>query len=135
MSIPQSTVGSLALALVISACASTGGGETRYRSDELTREEIMSVDVRDLYEVVQRLRPRWLTADRRHGDTPWLRQMGVVVYQGQTQLGDINVLKQLSPDAAYKLKWLDGSTASATLPGLGSTTVAGAIVISTGPTR
>ena len=120
------------LALVVTACA-TSGERTRYRSDFLTREEILSVDVGNLYEVVQRLRPRWLTAERRAGDRSFGLETGVVVFQNQTFLGDINVLRQYGPSVAYSLRWMDGATASASLPGLGASHVAGAIIIGTSP--
>ena len=123
-------MGLLTLLLLATACASTGE-KTRYRSDELTRAEIMSVDVGNLYEVVNRLRPRWITAERRAGDRSFGLGTGVVVYQNQTYLGDVDVLRQWSPSSAYGLKWMDGATASASLPGLGASHVAGAIIITT----
>jgi hypothetical protein len=58
-------------------------------------------------------------------------QTNIVVFQNQTYLGNVDVLRQFSPESAYELDWLDGSTASNTLPGLGSQHVAGAIVIKT----
>lgn len=122
--------GVLTLLLLATACA-TGGQKTRYRADELTRAEIMSVDVGNLYDVVNRLRPRWLTAERRAGDRSFGLGTGVVVYQGQTFLGDVDVLRQWSPSSAYGLKWMDGATASASLPGLGASHVVGAIIIDT----
>ena len=118
---------------VLTACSSatnTSSGNTRV--DLLTREQIMSVSgVNNLYEVVKRLRPRWL--EPRGGDRSLALPTDIVVYQDQAFLGDVEVLGQLSPDMAYQLRWLDGATASATLPGLGSRHVAGAIVLSTTP--
>jgi hypothetical protein len=123
----------LVFAGVLAACASSG--ERRQRSDptELSREEIMSVEARNLYDVVRRLRPRWLNASRRAGERSFGLETRIVVYQGQTYLGDVEVLGDWSPSAAYKLEWLDGPRASATLPGLGSQHVAGAIIIRTRP--
>lgn len=118
---------------LFAACASTGERGPRSDPDELTREEIMSVDARDLYDVVRRLRPRWLNAVRRAGERSFGLQTRIVVYQDQTYLGDSEVLGNWSPSAAYKLEWMDGTRASATLPGLGSQHVAGAIIIYTRP--
>jgi len=90
--------------------------------------------VRTLYDVVQRLRPRWL--EIRAGDRSFAIGTGratIVVFQDQSYLGDVEYLKQIAPDLAYELKWLDGPTASSTLPGLGSQHVAGAIIIRTRP--
>ncbi len=100
--------------------------------DRITNDELVSVEgVRNLWDVVERLRPRWLqvrAADRSLG-----MQTNIVVFQDQAYLGNIDTLHQLSPDLAYELKWLDGPTASSTLPGLGSQHVAGAIIIYTRP--
>jgi hypothetical protein len=120
--------------VVLSACSSAtragSGGNTR--TDLLTREQIMSVPTANtLYEVIQRLRPRWL--ETRGGERSFGLTTDIVVYQNQTYLGDVGALSQLSPDMAYELRWLDGPTASSTLPGLGSRHVAGAIVLYTTP--
>jgi hypothetical protein len=117
--------------VLVAGCAS--GGNNRVRSDpnELTREEIMAVDARDLYEVIQRVRPRWLNAERRAGQRSFGLETNVVVYQGQMFLGTLGVLRDWSPSAVYRLEWLDGAKASATLPGLGSQHVAGAIILHT----
>lgn len=116
----------------LSACTSATRGGENTRQDVLTREQIMSVSsATNLWEVVQRLRPRWL--DARGGDRSFGLSTDIVVYQNQTFLGDVNTLAQLSPEMAYQLRWLDGPTASATLPGIGSRHVAGAIILSTTP--
>lgn len=119
---------------LMSACTSATRSDngTNTRTDLLTREQIMSVTgATSLYEVVQRLRPRWL--ETRGGDRSFGLSTDIVVYQGQTFLGNVDTLGQLSPNMAYELRWLDGTTASATLPGLGSRHVVGAIILSTRP--
>ncbi|NIO30296.1 MAG: hypothetical protein GTN75_00695 [Gemmatimonadetes bacterium] len=121
----------LALLAGLSGCATTRtqeGGED-YRWDVLTREEIMSLDVTNLYDVVDRLRPRWLT--RRGGVISFDLETNVVVFQGQSMLGDVEILREIAPEEAYELHYLDGATATASLPGLGSQHVSGAIVIYT----
>lgn len=119
------------LGVLMTACASAAAGShSSGRRDRLTRDEIMSVDVTNLYDVVNRLRPQWLEVAQR-GDRSFGLQTNVVVFQNQTYLGTVDVLRQLSPESAYELDWLDGTTASNTLPGLGSQHVAGAIVIKT----
>lgn len=122
----------LMVAGIVGACASTGG-HVRGDPDELTREEILSVDVRNLWEVVHRLRPLWLNAQRRSGERSFGLETGIVVYQDQVYLGDVQTLAQWSPSAVYRLEWMDGARASASLPGLGSRHVAGAIIIHTRP--
>lgn len=114
------------------ACSSAARNGANTRQDLLTREQIMSVGgASNLYEVVQRLRPRWL--ETRGGDRSFGLTTEVVVYQNQSYLGSVETLGQLGPEVAYEMRWLDGPTASATLPGLGSRHVTGAIVIATSP--
>lgn len=113
--------------IVAGACASRGGSiPAGGDQNVITRAEIEATNVPDLYDVVQRLRPRWFTI---RGSRSFGLETGVVVYQGQTFLGDINVLKDLGRDVAESLRYLDGARASATLPGLGGRHVEGAIII------
>ena len=118
------------LLVAVAGCASSGGG-TRTDLDRLTESEIESVDVSTLFDVVQRLRPRWLDVRA----TSFEGSTDIVVFQGQAYLGGVEVLRTLSPDAARWMEYLDGPQASATLPGMGSRRVEGAIVIHTTPPR
>jgi hypothetical protein len=85
--------------------------------------------VTNLYEAVQRLRPEWLRGANLSNITAGGQDL--VVYQNQTPLGGVEELRELTPEYAESLRFLDGPTASNTLPGLGSRRVAGAIVIVT----
>lgn len=126
-------------AFVILAALQMGGCAAGTRStassgsfDRLTREQIVAVDgAQNLYDVVQRLRPRWLQV--RAADRSFGLSTAIVVFQDQTFLGDVSALRQLSPELPYEMRWVDGTTASATLPGLGSKHVSGAIVLKTRP--
>lgn len=118
-------------AVLTAGCATLGGFEEGGRADLLTREEILSVQgVSSLYDVVQRLRPRWLIMRapvRGFGMTT-----EIVVYENQLYLGNVDALRQLQPGMAFEMRWLDGIRAADLLPGLGSSRLpAGAIVIST----
>jgi hypothetical protein len=115
------------LSLAVSSCAPVEGTGDRSSANVITAEEIAASDARNLYELVERLRPRWLVA--RGGSRSFGNETGVLVYQGQTRLGGAEVLRQFRPDSARRLEYLDGTTAAATLPGIGSGHVAGAIVI------
>jgi hypothetical protein len=119
--------------LLLSACAAAETGAarqgTRSRPDVLTREEIASVAVTNLYSAVERLRPAWLRA--RGGANLQGPTGAIVVFQNDVQLGGLEALRQLPPEVAESLRFLDGTTASNTLPGLGSRAVAGAIIIVT----
>ncbi|MFO7893403.1 MAG: hypothetical protein R6U63_06715 [Longimicrobiales bacterium] len=118
--------------LLGTACASTGARGPRQDPDVISREEIRSVEASNLYDVVRRLRPRWLNAERRSGERSFGNvASGVVVYQNRSYLGNLEVLSEWSPEGIYELRWMDGARASASLPGLGSRHVLGAIIIRT----
>lgn len=114
----------------------SGGGSrrTRSRQDVITRAELEESNTSNLYEAIQRLRPQWL---RPRGGTNFSGGGGtaVMVYQGNTQLGEMEALRSINIDFAEEVRFLDSSTASNTLPGLGSRSVAGAIVIKRPGTR
>jgi hypothetical protein len=114
----------------------SGGGSrrTRSRQDVITRAELAESNTSNLYEAIERLRPQWL---RPRGATNFSGSAGtaVMVYQGNTQLGDVDALRSINLDFAEEVRFLDSSTASNTLPGLGSRSVAGAIVIKRPGTR
>jgi hypothetical protein len=101
--------------------------EPRRRADRITRQELAASGTTNLYAAVERLRPQWLRprgfTNFRGGGT------AIVVYQGTTPLGSLDALRQIAPEFAEELRFLDSSQASNTLPGLGSRAVAGAIVI------
>ncbi|MHB1170565.1 MAG: hypothetical protein ACYC28_14910 [Longimicrobiales bacterium] len=109
------------------ACASSGGATGR-DSSRLTADEIQSVDVSTLYDVVQRLRPRWLDV---RATTGFNGTDDIVVFQGQSLVGGTETLRQFTPESVRWMEYLDGPRASNTLPGLGSRRVEGAIVLHT----
>lgn len=99
----------------------------RPRRDVLTREELAASGTTNLYDAIQRLRPQWLrggSASNFSGGG-----QGYVVYQDNAMLGGLDALRQLSIEFAHELRFVDGTTASNTLPGLGSQRVSGAIVV------
>lgn len=122
----------LSISLGASACASTATTSARSQT-VITQEELATANTTTLYDAIQRLRPRWLTA--RSSQTFGMGAGGtaILVYQNQTRLGGVDILRQLDPDVAMWLEYLDGPTASASLPGIGSQDVEGAIVIHTTP--
>jgi hypothetical protein len=103
--------------------------EPRRRRNEISQEEMVQSGATNLYDVVQRLRPQWLTGTNASNFAGG--GQAIVVYQNDTQLGGLDALRQLSPGYAEVLRFLDGSEASNTLPGLGSRRVGGAIVVVT----
>jgi outer membrane murein-binding lipoprotein Lpp len=122
--------GVIVAGVLLAGCAS-GAGREHARSDPhfITPEEIASSNASNLYELVNRLRPRWMQV--RAARTFDMREGEIVVYQGQTYLGHLDVLRQMNIDAAYAMRYLDGATASASLPGLVGRRVEAAIIIYT----
>lgn len=130
----QALVLIVVLATFAGACVTTGRGGER-RSDLLTRDEIMDAPgARNLHDVVQRLRPRWLRV--RAGDRSFELTTEIAVFQDQSYFGGPDALHQLGRAVAYELRYLDGPTAASTLSGIPSGMhVAGAIVVVTRPSR
>ncbi|HST60368.1 MAG TPA: hypothetical protein VLK84_16795 [Longimicrobium sp.] len=111
--------------------ASSAGAE-RVRSavlrrDVITREELEQTGTANLYDAVERLRPHWMRG--RGGSNLGGGGHTIVVYQNDAQLGPLEALRSLNLDFAEELRFLDSSQASNMLPGLGSRSVGGAIVI------
>lgn len=115
------------LFLTVSSCGgighAAGGGGSPNR---ITLEEIHSVNASNLYEVVARLRPRWLDvrAQRTFGmDTQ------VVVVLNRTYLGDVAELRGLGLETAESLIYMTGSAAAGEFALPGDRHVEGVIVI------
>lgn len=118
-------------------CSSTGtaaksDAAPRVNQDLITTAEIDSQTFRDAYDVVQRLRPTWFT--RKTGSSA--RRLGtagsgLVVYLDNARMGGIDALRQLNTSAIGSLQFMDAAVATATLPGLGSSVISGAIVART----
>ena len=131
---------SLALTLIGVAvgCSSTGttpksAATAKVNQDLITATEIDSQSFRDAYDVVQKLRPSWFT--RKTGGSSARRigtaGSGLVVYLDNARMGGIEALRQLNTSAIESLQFMDAAVATATLPGLGSSVIAGAIVART----
>ncbi len=120
------------------ACSSPGttpkaAATPKVNQDLISLSEIDSQTFRDAYDVVQRLRPNWFT--RKTGGSSARRLgasgSGLVVYLDNTRMGGIDALRQLNTSAIESLQFMDAAVATATLPGLGSSVIAGAIVART----
>lgn len=117
--------------VLLGGCATTRNAGSSGDPYLLTREEIMSVQgVTNLYDVVQRLRPRWLSV--RANDRSFGMTTQIAIFQNQTYLGDVDTLRQLQPGMAFELKYMNGTTAQNSLPGISpGIHLAGAIILST----
>jgi len=112
--------------ILIAGCAGGGSGSSGGGSDRITGEDLGSVDVANLYEVVQRLRPRWLEVRRTAG---FEQDAAVLVFMDRTYLGGVDELRSLGPETAASLQYMGASQAQAELRAPGGMTMAAAIVI------
>ena len=120
----------IALVLVLSACAGAGRGAAVRDRNAISAselEQMRQAGVRDLYEAVNRLRPRWL--DVRTNRSLQLETV-VLVYVNDSRLGGVEALREYPLTNVATLRYLDSAQAGL-LPGAGSVHVEGAIVIST----
>lgn len=119
-------------------CSSTGtkantSATAKANPDLISTAEIDSQTFRDAYDVVQRLRPNWFT--RKSGSSAARRMgtsgSGLVVYLDNARMGGVEALRQLNTSGIESLQFMDAAIATATLPGLGSSVISGAIVVRT----
>lgn len=112
-------------------CASTKANTRGSNSDVITRDEIMASSATNLYDVVSRLRPQWINL---RATRSFNLETEIVVFQNDMLLGGPDALRQIVPELAYELRWMDGVRASSTLPGLsGGRHIEGAIIVNTRP--
>jgi len=113
-------------------CASSGttsGSENAGRSDLLTREQILGAEATNIYDVIRRLRPRWLQV---RSTRSFEMQTEIAVIENDVYLGPAEILKEMAPELAYELRYLDGIRAAAAIPGLMSGRhIEGAILVNT----
>lgn len=94
-----------AVVLILTACASTGGTQSGGTPDVITSEELRSAeDVSNLYEAVQRLRPRFLRG--RIGSRSFSGTDGVVVYYEGVRFGGVAELRRLGIDGIEEVRYL-----------------------------
>lgn len=127
----------LALVLILapSACASSGGGDAAVRgaADLVELEEIQYWEergVRDMMQLVELARPRWLRAPSGQRSVYGSSQATIAVFRDNRYLGGTAELRDMSLVGLRQLRWLNAAEADA-LPGTGNTHVHGAIMIIT----
>lgn len=134
MSARAQVVWMVALASLL-GCASTQSDSDRNTpapyASVISREELREAGVRNVYEAVQRLRPRWLVA--RGGMRSFSIEAEVVAFEGTLLLGTADALRRIGTDGVYQVRYIDGPTAQATLPGIKDRHVAAAIVVDMSP--
>jgi len=120
----------LALSLLLVGCATSNGGtQAGHDMNRITREEILETGAANLWEVVDRLRPRWLQVIN---DPGFGGGAEVLVYRDNVQMGGIDALRNLSPEIAVELRWLDEMEATSRYSrAMSSGRIAGVIVVVT----
>jgi hypothetical protein len=120
--------------------AAAPGSSAKTNPNLITTTEIEAGTFRDAYDVVQRLRPTWFTKANSSGGTLRGTQVGggggtqtlsrndLVVYLDNTRMGGVTALRDISASSIRSLEYMDAALATARLPGLGSSVIAGAIV-------
>src|SRR5437868_6724768 len=123
--------------LSVQACASSGAANTakvtESSPDRITAAEInATTGASSAYDLVRRLRPRWLnaTATGSIGGGSITSQV-LLVYLDGTRLGDIESLKTLTASGIATMQYLDAVRAATVLRDVGSEAISGAIVITT----
>lgn len=116
------------------ACASSGTQADRenVRSDVLTREEILGAEATNLWDVINRLRPRWLQVRSMRS---FSMETEIVVLQNDMYIGPAGeTLREMTPELAFEIRYLEGSRAATAIPGLMSGRhIEGAIIVMTRP--
>lgn len=110
------------------ACTATRAGTSGRDPDRISRAEIEASTAQDAYELIQRLRPRWLQS---RGSRSLTMSTGIVVFVNSSRMGGVESLRQISRDAVTSIRYLDAAQAIAELPGIGSEHAEAAIVVST----
>ncbi|HSJ24137.1 MAG TPA: hypothetical protein VK929_05660 [Longimicrobiales bacterium] len=115
---------------VAAGCASSGERVGSSTSTTLSQEDMAQVPGATLYEIVDRLRPRWLQV--RHTMSMSGTPGQIVVFMNNSYLGGPDMLRQFQASDVIEVRYLDGPQASAQLRGYDSTVhVVGAIVMVT----
>jgi hypothetical protein len=131
---------SLILALITLAtgigCASSGGSssgpKTRTSSpDYVTSIEIAATPASNAYELISRLRPRWLQTQGAGSLSGSVRTQVIAVYVDGVRVGAKEGLRSISASSVKTMQYYDAARAATILHGVGSEAIAGAIIITT----
>ncbi len=96
-------------ASLLSACATAPAGRTGSERDRITSEEMQKIGNADLLQVVQALRPHWLST---RGRDSLYNQGEVVVFLDGVQYGSSPAsLESINSNSVAELRYFDGPTA------------------------
>jgi hypothetical protein len=131
----KSSVSWMFVLVMASTCAASACASGRRTSASLNPNRITTAEIEEAqknglnnaYELIQRARPRWLQI---RSDRSLRLETIILVYQNESRLGGIEVLRGLPLVGISSMRYLDAAQAGL-LPGAGSAHVEGAIVIAT----
>lgn len=118
---------SAVIALLGVACARAASEGPRRDPNLITAPEVADAEARNVYEVIERLRPLWLRAPI---DRSTRLETSILAYLDDAKLGSVEALHDLPVEGVVSIRHMDAAQAGR-LPGAGSLHVAGAIVVST----
>lgn len=97
-------------ALSLSACASGAPSSGTTRTPNLiTQEDIQGTNYSSAYEVVQRLRPRWLRARQAPS---FGGEFAIMVYVDNVRYGEVESLRSIPAPTVGSMEWIDAGTAT-----------------------
>jgi hypothetical protein len=121
--------------ITTAACASSAGPRAPARSsDVISAEEITQSSAANAYDLITRLRPRWLQPARTTSSIGGgvVRQPVTLVYLDGSRLGGIEALRTLSLTNVRSVEWYDEQRAATRLRDVPNQPFNGAIVILSG---
>ncbi len=107
----------LAFVVLMAACAYTPRTPRATDNRVITRYELSSIAVGNLYEAIERLRPLWLY---RSAPRSLALPTAIAVVQDGLYFGGTESLRYISPLEVSRIELLDGPAAVAAVPGLSS---------------
>ena len=126
----------LLCATLLAACASSGRARPAVATsspDVVTAVEIAATPAQNAYDLVNRLRPRWLQQPRAASISGGrVRNQVIVVYLDGARLGGADALRSISASGIKSMRYYDAVRAAAVLRDPGTEPIAGAIVLTTG---
>lgn len=128
----------LSAQMVLSACAAQPATTTNRPisdPDFVGSAEIAATPAANAYDLINRLRPRWLQPQRIGSISAGLHTQVIAVYLDGGRLGGLDALRSISTHGLTGIRFYDATRAATVVRDAGSEPVAGAIVLSTSRTR
>ena len=98
--------------------------------DYVTSAEIAGTTASNAYDLIARLRPRWLKP-LPAGSLRSVRSQVIVVYVDGVKIGPTEGLRSISASSVTTMRYYDATRAATVIQDVGSEPIAGAIVITT----